>query len=63
MALRLMPPNRRGSRPSIMFSATVRFVHRLISWYTVLMPAACEAAGEEKIWSAPPTLMLPASML
>ena len=46
-----------------MFSATVRFVHRLISWYTVLMPAACEAAGEEKIWSAPPTLMLPASML
>ena len=57
-------PNRRGSRPSSMFSATVRFVHRLTSWYTVLMPAAWEAAGRgERLRRRPATVMLPASML
>ena len=58
-----MAPNRRGSRPSSMFSATVRFGSRLTSWYTVLMPAACEAAGELNSCCSPSTSTVPASIV
>ena len=53
---------RRTSCPSITFSATLRFSHRLTSWYTVLMPAACACSGLEKLTALPSTTMVPASM-
>src|SRR5262245_29449221 len=54
-------PNRRGSRPRRMFSATERFVHRLTSWYTVLMPASCACAGLPKDTGTPARRISPAS--
>ncbi len=45
-----------------MFSATVRLGRRLTSWYTVLMPAACAAAGLANSCTVPSTVTVPLSI-
>ena len=63
MARNEMAPRKRGSRPSMMFSATERLVTRLTSWYTVATPACCASAGPANETSFPATSIEPASML
>src|SRR6185436_727605 len=55
-------PKRRGSRPMKTFSATDRLGRRLISWYTVLTPAAAACIGPVKATCSPPRVTMPASM-
>ena len=62
MARQSIEPKRRGSRPSMMFSATDRFGRRLTSWYTVEMPEACAWAGPLNDTCSPASVMVPASM-
>jgi hypothetical protein len=62
MARQSIEPNRRGSRPSMMFSATDRFGRRLTSWYTVEMPAAWACAGPLNATCSLPRVMVPESM-
>ena len=57
-----IPPKRRGSRPSMMFSATVRFAQRFTSWYTVLMPAAWACGGPPNDTVRPSSVMAPESI-
>ncbi len=57
-----MAPRRRGSLPSMMFSATVRFSQRLTSWYTVAIPAAWASPGPENRCGSPSTRISPESM-
>src|SRR5215210_3229072 len=53
LALSIRPSELRGSRPSKTFWATLRSGIRLISWYMVLMPAACASRGSAKETSPP----------
>src|SRR6185312_17232160 len=61
-ARRSTRPSLRGSRPSRMFSATVRLGQRFTSWYTVAIPASWAAPGEANTRSSPRTRMVPPSM-
>src|SRR5688572_5744294 len=52
-ALSIRPSELRGSRPRNTFWATLRSGIRLISWYMVLIPAACDSRGSAKETSSP----------
>ena len=54
-----MAPNRCGSRPSRMFSATERFGQRFTSWYTVATPAVWASPGPEKRTAVPSSRVVP----
>src|SRR5215203_3628786 len=53
LALSIRPSELRGSRPRKTFWATLRSGIRLISWYMVLIPAACDWRGSAKETSWP----------
>src|SRR5215211_2794860 len=60
-ALSIRPSELRGSRPRNTFWATLRSGIRLISWYMVLIPAACDSRGSEKETSSPLKKICPSS--
>src|SRR5215208_6238511 len=61
LALSIKPSELRGSRPRKTFWATLRSGIRLISWYMVLMPAACDSRGSAKATSSPLKRIWPSS--
>src|SRR5215216_4267937 len=62
-ALSIRPSELRGSRPRNTFWATLRSGIRLISWYMVLIPAACDSRGSAKETSSPLKRTWPSSGL
>src|SRR5215218_3432032 len=62
-ALSIRPSELRGSRPRKTFWATLRSGIRLISWYMVLIPAACASRGSAKETSPPLKRTWPSSGL
>src|SRR5215217_7896202 len=62
-ALSIRPSELRGSRPRNTFWATLRSGIRLISWYMVLIPAACDSRGSAKETSWPLKRTWPSSGL
>src|SRR5215207_2668232 len=62
-ALSIRPSELRGSRPRKTFWATLRSGIRLISWYMVLIPAACASRGSAKETSPPLKRTCPSSGL
>src|SRR5215212_9222135 len=63
LALSIRPSELRGSRPRKTFWATLRSGIRLISWYMVLIPAACASRGSAKETSPPLKRTCPSSGL
>src|SRR5918993_949100 len=63
LALSIRPSELRGSRPRKTFWATLRSGIRLISWYMVLIPAACDSRGSAKETSSPLKRIWPSSGL
>src|SRR5215204_5414904 len=63
LALSIRPSELRGSRPRKTFWATLRSGIRLISWYIVLIPAACDSRGSAKETSSPLKRTWPSSGL
>src|SRR5215204_1939198 len=62
-ALSIRPSELRSSRPRKTFWATLRSGIRLISWYMVLIPAACDSRGSAKETSSPLKRTWPSSGL
>ena len=59
MVFQSIMPIFRGSRPINKFSATVRFGHRLTSWYTVLIPLFWASCGDLLTTALPSILISP----